>query len=697
MPGGCCRCGLGGASSPVSPLPTGMLKRWSEAQVRLRTSKRFQLLVAGITIFAVFADILGTAIIMPGLASVCTFAEGGPGHFLEQQLAAGLLSQEVYEAQTQQYISPHAFKGEPGSWSGAPPVPYSLSMNLVMSLGFLGSALGSLFFGWLCDKMGCKIPMQICLGMGILGYVIIYASAIWVKSYYLFMLGNVWNNFFGNCMQIASTYFGQLFDGAERDNYNAMVLGMGLIGGTVGAFIVMPFSNNPSNGANYFESIWLAAGITGIALLAVTLVLVPPDEKRREVSSEEEADPALHATPRLAYRILLLTVVASALDSAGDEGTRMARGTILTRLFPDWQTAERQNYLLMGLLIMVIFSLLILQVLQRCMNLAAVAVIGCVFTLATQLVLILELDVWGFLAVWYAGKLFGFLSTLASGLIITEIAPKAQLGRWSGINEACSNISMAIAPLVFATVYDEVGNIRGQEMLVCTSVISLFALLAYAPLVSMMPKRSKEEPLELKEMSYYEGLSDKEFSLLPMEIVEEVSSKMIEAGKAPRVVHWGSYSAERTMLPEFQARAVKDFEYYSRECVRMLSNRELLAKEQKEMATFIATTGQVDRERAQKEMGAWLADYLDDAGYISWETQSSIYKAMIMTAFPPIDPLDGVKPEFHNMWAGPLEAPWDKCPQTADSSFPPFQARHAAFWPQMTSDFLVSQSATVPK
>ncbi|CAE7460787.1 unnamed protein product [Symbiodinium sp. CCMP2592] len=197
--------------------PSGMMQRWSEAQVRLRTSKRFQHVVAGVTIFAVFADILGTAIIMPGLASVCTFASGGPGDFLEQQRAAGLLTEEAFQEQTQLYISPHAFKGERGAWSGAPPVPFSLSMNLVMSLGFLGSAAGSMFFGWLCDRIGCKIPMQICLGMGILGYLIIYASAIWVKSYYLFMLGNVWNNFFGNCMQIASTYFGQLFDGAERD------------------------------------------------------------------------------------------------------------------------------------------------------------------------------------------------------------------------------------------------------------------------------------------------------------------------------------------------------------------------------------------------------------------------------------------------------------------------------------------------
>ncbi|OLP94388.1 hypothetical protein AK812_SmicGene23585 [Symbiodinium microadriaticum] len=510
-----------------------------------------------------------------------------------------------------------------------------------MSLGFLGSAAGSMFFGWLCDKIGCKIPMQICLGMGILGYVIIYASAIWVKSYYLFMLGNVWNNFFGNCMQIASTYFGQLFDGA--DNYNSMVLGMGLIGGTVGAFIVMPFSNNPSNGANYFESIWLAAGITGVALLAVTVVLVPPDKKRTErETSDEEPDPAVHATPRMASRILLLTVVASALDSAGDEGTRMARGTVLTRPPTTHGLAVCGTLGSTGLWRQLEHD----QVLQRCMNLAAVSVIGCTFTLATQLVLIIELDVWPppdveksqltkFLAVWYTGKLFGFLSTLASGLIITEIAPKAQLGRWNGINEACSNISMAIAPLVFATVYDE--------------VISLFALGAYIPLVSMMPKKVK-------------ALSDAEFNELPMEIVELVASKMLEAGKEPRMIHWGSYADDRPKLPEHQARAVKDFEYYSQSFVRLTmvfpgfglfwirgsgigSNPE----EKKEMALYAVATGAVDRDRAKTEMGAWLADYLDDAGYIGWEMHASIYKAMVMTAFPPIDPLDGVKPEYHTM------------------------------------------------
>jgi len=641
-----------------------MFQRFTAAQVRLRTNKRFQLVVVGVTVFAVFADILGTAVIMPGLASVCTYAEGGPGDALEQQFQAGLIPPDVYQAEKDKYISPHAFKGEKGAWSGSPPVKFSLSMNLVVSSGFLCSALGSLFFGYLCDKIGCKLPLQICLGMGIGGYVIIYASAIWVKSYYLFMIGNAWNNFFGVCMQLATTYFSQLFDGAERDNYNSMVLGMGLIGGTIGAFIVMPFSNNPSNGENYFEAVWLAVGITAVALIAVTVVLVPPEKKE----DEKPVDPATRVTPPMAARLLWITVIASALDSGGDEGTRMARGTILTAVFPEWQTAERQNYLLMGLLIMVIMSLTILQILKNYINLAAIAVIGCAFTLATQLALLAELDVGPFLAVWYSGKLWGFLSTLASGLIIVELSPKALLGRWNGINEACTNLSMAAAPLVFATIYDEVGNVRGQEMLVSTAVVSFLAVLAYLPLVGGMPKPQKDKDLELKELSYYEEMSDDDFRELPLMIVDQVSTKMIEAGKTPRLVTWGDYETERPKLYDLQARASKDFKYFSQTLVRMLSNREVLLKEREAMKVFdkMAMTGD-DREKAKREMGAWLAEYFDDAGYINWENQAPIYKAMMMTAFPPIDPLDSIKPEYHTMPVETFEEKMTKVLQVMDS------------------------------
>ena len=38
----------------------------------------------------------------------------------------------------------------------------------------------------------------------------------------------------------------------------------------------------------------------------------------------------------------------------------------------------------------------------------------------------------------------------------------------------------------------------------------------------------------MKDVSYYEALSDAEFNELPMEIVEMVASKMLEANKKPR-------------------------------------------------------------------------------------------------------------------------------------------------------------------
>lgn len=48
----------------------------SQAQVKLRTNKKFQKVVAAVTILAVFADILGTAIVSPALSSLCAYAEG---------------------------------------------------------------------------------------------------------------------------------------------------------------------------------------------------------------------------------------------------------------------------------------------------------------------------------------------------------------------------------------------------------------------------------------------------------------------------------------------------------------------------------------------------------------------------------------------------------------------------------------------
>lgn len=528
-------------------------------------------------------------------------------------------------------------------------------MNVVLSLGQLGSAGGSLFFGFLSDKVGCKIPIQTCLFMGIFGYLFMIAGGLWTQSYYLYSLGIVWNNFFGNTMGIASTYFNLLIDGPEKEQYVSGVMSMGLLGGAIGAFIVIPFVSNPSNGANFFYAVWLALGLTVLMFLLVTFILVAPEKKDKEESKEPPK------TPKYVYKILIITIIASGLDSGGDEGTRMARGTILTALYPEWGTTNQQNILLILLLGIVFIALALLAAFRKCANLGVIAVFGCLCTLTVQLILAfsqqMKMSAISFIIIWMCGKCFGFLSTFAANFLVMEIAPKQLLGTWSGRNDAVTNLVSAATPILFSAVYDGVGNTAGTEMLMATSAISLLAVLAYAPLMGMLPKPKpkSEKPLELDALGTYETMSDLDWAQLPLEMVDKVQDKQLEAGQAPRMVMWGTYQNERPFLMGLTQRAEKDFKYIKSKFMEMLSDRDKMLKTQEEMRKVQGIVPKPDRDKAKAEMGAWIADYFDDAGYVNWETHCQIYKTMIMTAFPPIDPLDDAKPDFAEMPIDQLE------------------------------------------
>ena len=77
----------------------------------------------------------------------------------------------------------------------------------------------------------------------------IYAAGLWAKSYYLFAIGLLWNNFFGNTAGVAAVYFGQLFKDkpAERDAYVGMVLAMQMLGATIGALVVSASPHGPGH------------------------------------------------------------------------------------------------------------------------------------------------------------------------------------------------------------------------------------------------------------------------------------------------------------------------------------------------------------------------------------------------------------------------------------------------------------------
>ena len=47
-----------------------------------------------------------------------------------------------------------------------------------------------------------------------------------------------------------------------------------------------------------------------------------------------------------------------------------------------------------------------------------------------------------------------------------------------------------------------------------------------------------------------------------------------------------------------------------------------------------------NHRKQQEEMGRWLGEYFDDAGYEGWIYFPELFKAMVMSAFPPIEALD---------------------------------------------------------
>merc|ERR1719262_810408 len=175
---------------------------------------------------------------------------------------------------------------------------------------------------------------------------------------------------------------------------------------------------------------------------------------------------------------------------------------------------------------------------------------------------------------------------------------------------------MAITPLIFSTIYDEVGNKRGQEMLAATAFVSFLAVLAYVPLVGMLPKPKKEEGEDkgLQPLNVYEEMTDLEFSQLPMEILDKVTEKMVTEGKAPRMVLWGIYKDERPYLYEMQDRALQDFKYINAAMVEVLTDQAKMKQQQEIFKSMLEMMPQVDREQAKNEMGSWIANYFDDAG-----------------------------------------------------------------------------------
>ena len=130
-----------------------------------------------------------------------------------------------------------------------------------------------------------------------------------------------------------------------------------------------------------------------------------------------------------------------------------------------------------------------------------------------------------------------------------------------------------------------------------------------------------------------------------------------KAGLAQINHGWGSYAEQLPLLGSLVERSADDFAFLREELIAQLSDRSRLEAFHAQVGDFRARLA-ADRshaarhEEAMAAMGRWLGAYFDDAGYQGWMFYPELFKAMVLTAFPPIDTVSPERKSPTEMYSG---------------------------------------------
>lgn len=507
--------------------------------------------------------------------------------------------------------------------------------------------------------------MLICALGGLASYILMYAAGVWWNSYWAYMAGQVMNGLFSGAYVLVMAFFLDMLSKEESGGPVSALMALSGLGAAVGSLVLMPFVQGRAE--NVFEATWIGVGGTVLAFVLIA-TLVSDSRKKppaiiRPSSGEDEnvtvtALPSRSAghssdssvlVPRLVQRTLWVALIGSFLDAAGDEGTRIARGTILQNVWPTTNTIMFQNILLLSLVGLIIVVIGVTSELQKHIGYGACAVLGASATVVTQIMFLVNWETYpAFLAVWYSGKFFGFISTFASDFLIQEISPENAKGTWQGRSEMSSSIAEAIATLLISIIYDSQNDgsadgVRGKVALYITISISVFAVIAYSPLLRVAGKpKPKTKKRSFMNLADYEALPAERLGSLTLEEYYTLELERIEQGKQCRVVPWGKFVPDHPEVQALVDRAGQDLMYLKRETLRILTSEEQMVQLKKVYASMYSASQspEFSYNEARKGMGEWLASYLDRAGYDEWAYQPNMFKAMIVNAFPPLKDLN---------------------------------------------------------
>lgn len=385
--------------------------------------------------------------------------------------------------------------------------------------------------------------------------------------------------------------------------------------------------------------------------------------------------------------MIAIICVAGSLDTFGDFGNKFARNTILTNRYK----AARQpvvNYVLMSSNVVSVYiaQKILVRTIKRKGFMPGTSLwmlAGNIFSAAVQFVLMLIIGydddkraLGAYIVVWLLSQVFGICSTFAAFFLFPAFVPPHRKGAMNGLRNSLTNVVNCIAPFMLAFIYQTGSMATGADQpekldrasIVCLGVcggISTLAFLCYLPLPRYLPKPPPKPPPAggkptdpnkvapapddepSKPLAYYDNVTWQEWSLLSVTQRIKIHTARTTEGM-PRVqMPWGAWSDDVDLAPEILSKAPGEMAQLKEvfaDSVTDDAKLDYILGMRNKMglgeSTERSDEAKAKREKLRTEMGRWIADYLDDAGYDNWEVAPYVFKAMIMNAFPPIDVLD---------------------------------------------------------
>ena len=382
---------------------------WKASQVQATTSKiKKQMMIWSMMFFA-FCDLLGTCLFVPAGAILCQRASGGPmdtyatlmrqyqffGNMTKDDwLQHGITDQnfvELYAASSDETKANANISfvwqnmGMPKAFDNLP-FSFSVATNVFLVGGSISSGIGAAMWGVVSDSVGRKPCMLICMLGGIAGYFIMYIGGTVAGSYWMFVGGNVVNGFFSGSYVLVNTFILDTFSKKEAETPIQTLQSISGLGAAAGSLLLMPFTQG--NAENVFDAAWIGIIGTVVAFILVSYFVVEPRKQSFQEALQKQLtlkqQKKVDNTPILIKRIMWIAIVGSFLDAAGDEGTRIARGTILQVVFPSTNNINFQNILLLTTIALIMASLAMVSVLKKKLGDGLCIAIGSLFTCITQ-------------------------------------------------------------------------------------------------------------------------------------------------------------------------------------------------------------------------------------------------------------------------------------------------------------------------